>query len=88
MTSYLQSLECYQVEVSQAWELKGLYERRGTNELKLIARHDGRFQFEEHSKGQQQGLVCISDGNVITRIMERDGRQLYSQQPGCIERVT
>ena len=87
MTSYLQSLECYQVEVSQAWELKGLDERRGTNELKLIARHDGRFQFEEHLKGEQQGLVCVSDGNVITRIMERNGRQLYSQQPGALNEL-
>jgi peroxiredoxin len=81
MASYLASLPEYRLEASLQWKLNG--EQKHVGKLVLAARHSGEFRLEATSQTEPRtSLVCVGDGNSITRTLTYDGQTVYSQCQG------
>jgi peroxiredoxin len=83
LVSHLASLPGYTVEVTQQWQLDGAHAAAGQNRFRLAARHGGQCRLELDSAGKSgASLICCSDGQQITRLMQFENQFIHSVEEG------
>ncbi len=88
MSAYLKALPAYSVKVTQRWQLDGDQPVQGVNSFLVKVRHPGHFRLEATSEGEVKGrLVCVSDGQRITRFFSFGPDTVYSRSKGDLTKM-
>lgn len=84
MAAYLRFQSSYRVTATQQWKLNGKHATEGVNVYELTVRAPDNFRVEvdSQSDGPRGTLICVSDGEMITRLFSLDDDSVYSQRSG------